>query len=233
MGDFDLYRARMNVDGSDMSSSYLNETSNFLNQTFADSPSFTQIQVEGVVTDARIIRNPENPHAKRVLFRPNTVVYEGQYVTYNNDTWLIQHFQPHPVFPKGDILQCNESLRWIDAAGVSHIVPCVFISLHRMVTVTQDTQMETFKFQMRVLVKYTDETQSIQVSQRFILGNQAYIVAGIDSVSEIYDGHGTLDISIETTDWLSSDDKVNGIADNSRLWTQNTGVQNGGGSSLW
>lgn len=232
MGAFDDYRNRLATQGGSLSQAYDNDTTNFINVTFTNSPTYTQVTVDGTQYDARVIRT-DNPHMKKVMFRPATRIYEGGLVTLNEDTWLVQKFEPHPLYPVATILQCNESLRWYDSGRVLHTDPCVFISLHRMIALTQDVAMETIKYQMRVLTQKNPDTELIQISQRFILGSQAYIVVGVDNASYVYDGHGLLELSVEATPFLAGDDRTNKIADNTKLWTKNSGGADGGGTATW
>jgi FtsP/CotA-like multicopper oxidase with cupredoxin domain len=232
VGVFDKYRARLQIQGGSMAQAFFNDTANFINQTFSQSPTYVQINVDGTPMDTRVIRT-EFPWIKNLLFRPNTKINIGAVVEVGSETWLVSKFEPHPLYPKAEILKCNESLRWKDSNQTFYSHPCVQQSLHREVAYTQDALMQTIKYQIRVFVQLNNDTKTIKIGQRFILGSTAYIVVGIDDVSNVYDGAGLIEIMLEATQSTAGDDMINKIADNSHLWAKNIGGSNGGGKITW
>jgi hypothetical protein len=238
MGAFDDFRNRMQAQGSSSAGAYTNDTIAFIKATFADSPFYQQILIDGTAYGVRIMRDDKSPHIKHASFLPNTVIPKGGIAQYNGDYWLVTNFEPHSMYPVAELTQCNSVLKWKDAQGAMHQVPCTSTSLRRKIDLRTDKIMGMGDFELFIHAPYQSDAKLIEPSMRFIMNGQAWIVAGLDNLSNVYDGYGFIEFGMEIDRTQSGDDLTNSIADNSHLWTRDTAnptapPQTGGSNLLW
>lgn len=127
MSYLDKHMAKIDVMGKSIGESRKNETSNFINSSFTDSPFYKVVTIDGIPNiDARvedmtsIIRSNNfvtvlNSN-KYLLLRPNQGDYAdlGSIVEFENSTWLMTDYNTNDViFPKGKIERCNSTINVI------------------------------------------------------------------------------------------------------------------------
>lgn len=239
MGAFDDFRNRMQAQGGSSASEYTNDTIAFIKATFADSPFYQTLVIDGNTYEVRVMRDEKSPHIKHVSFLPNTTIHKGGIAQYNGSTWLVTNFQPHPLFPVAELTQCNSVLRWKDSQGTIHQVPCTSTSLRRKIDIREDKIMGMGDYQLFIHAPYQSDANQIVPSMRFIMNGQAWLVAGLDNLSNVYDGYGFIEFGMEVDRTLSTDDLTNSLADNSHLWAKVDAnptaqpSQTGGANQLW
>ena len=197
-----LYERRMRNSGGSISGSLKNSTKKFVEEKFSTHPSFTYVDVEGIRTGVRIV-DGNRSSIKKLLFYPETEINIGDLVEINEKIWLITDYltnEPSELFPSAEIKLCNNYLRWTDADGVSHNVPCVIenqVSGYQEVDTTRhgvfmpdDTLIIT--------VKYTVATNQIKYFQRFMFdNNRTWRVHIIDNISKMYNNGGLIQFLVK------------------------------------
>lgn len=229
MGYIDEYRRRLRNNGNDLGEAYDNNTIAFMEATFHASPTFRVLDVISYEKpsvkkiDARVVEIERLGTLREVLFRPTSDgLNEGTYVRFDNFTWLI--FDKY----KGKVIvsQCNRKLKWYDRNGVSYSFDCVASSADLGSKAKQGrNEIEWNKYdvslplgQLFVFVELRPETEAIKLGQRFIFGNKAYEVTGIDDTTVVrekgVDAFGVLQMTVKITTIREEDDFINKVANN-------------------
>lgn len=220
MGTYDDFRNRMQAHGNTQSASYDNATVSFIQKTFQDSPFYYDITIDGNSIGCRVQRNIKSFFVRQLTFLPGTKVNLGGIVNYNNETWIISSITDHPLYPSVLMTQSNGTLNWNDANGVLHQVPFYGTPLTREMSEIANDFVDTGKYQIYNNAPFQSDAKNIQIGQRFIIRNHAVVVTGIDTSSTVYGDYGILQIGMVNDIVLDSDDLINSVADNSKLWTK-------------
>jgi hypothetical protein len=208
--DLTLYEKRLNA--TSVSEAYKLDTINYINDIFAESPSYKQVLVDGVQKDC-IISHTDNSNELELLFRPQEILNKGMYVEIDADTYMITDFIPNEIYPKAQVELCNSSLKWRDSSGNLFEYKCIVKG-----TVYKDEinkQIFTSDSELTVLVQYNNDTKNIKPNQRFIFNEMAFDVQSIDTITNVYNGVGYIKLVVKFTSISQSDDLVNGVADDS------------------
>lgn len=234
MGFADSYRARMGKSGVSSGDSLYQHTKRIINEGFEDSPNFKVVNIEGVEYDTRILEG-KTWEDKVLLLRPETKVTLGSHVEIDGTPWMIFDFLGETISPKVFVKHRNGYLRWRDADGTVHTVSALTSATRNT---KYDISPDSFDISMLaggiyVFAKATEESKTIRESQRFIIGNSVYEIAGVDDVSAIdSNGNGYFQFTCKLTTKRDTDDWTLRIADNVQINQNSEGV-NGGGDNLW
>lgn len=109
MDAFERYIYRVGRNGADPNASTMNSTKKSLNKLFHTSPSYSQVLLNNILTDA-IVYHEENYNEKTILFRPDTNVNIGSVVGFDGSTYLVTEFFDRELDPKAKIWLCNFSI---------------------------------------------------------------------------------------------------------------------------
>lgn len=232
MGEYDTWRARIASIGSSQSNALENQTIQFINAKFADSPMYMQVPINGVTTSIRLLRDmdEDDSDTKRILFLPNETVNKGSIVQIYGDNWLVNTVDDHPYFPTGHLLRCSDSLRWYLSNGVTQkTYPCAIIPTTKNTMDKADKMLEMAMYQLHIFVQFNADTETIGKGMRFILGNNnAVEIVGVDGVSNIFDGEGYLDLSANIVTLTPNDNLTTKYADNSAYYLPQKNSSGGG-----
>lgn len=222
MSYFDKYVKRTTVDGTSESDVYNNATIEFVNKTFTQSASYRQAMLNGVTPiDVRVVKGKkiDDSRDKSVIFRPQTKTPIGSYLTFDNQTWLLMDSDYiHPIVPKGTIMLCNSTLRWIDKNGVQHSTLCVATSNVQprlRSSILQDKEnVNSVHDGIGIYLPNNSEVKTINYTTRFILNGSAYQVYGIDNLSNVTEGveGGIVELLTRLDNIQPTDDTTQGIA---------------------
>lgn len=247
MGYIDDYKRRVKNNGNDLGEAYDKNTTAFIEESFHASPTFRVLEVKSyekpLITemDARVIAVERMGTLREILFRPTSEgLNEGTYVKFDGFTWLI-----YDKFKgKVTVAQCNRRLKWYDKNGNFFSLDCVASSTDLGSKAKQSkNELEWNKYdvslplgQLFVFVELRPETEEIQLGKRFIFGNKAYEVTGIDDTTVVrekgLDAFGVLQLTVKITTIREEDDFVNKIAYN-KYETENPEPDTGEGGILW
>lgn len=209
--DLTLYQKMIGANNSNITQAYINDTIVHVNDMFSKSPSYRQAKIDGIDSDCIISRKKSKQ--MDLLLRPSTIVSEGSYVDFKEDTFIVLDFVDNEIYPKASISLCNRILKWKLSNGDIKEYKC-FV---KGATYEEDKMktVYTSNGELIVYVQYNDDTKTIKPQTRFIFDESVYEVASIDNVSNVYNGKGVLKLGMTFTNTTSTDDKDNQIADSS------------------
>jgi hypothetical protein len=117
----DDYKARINTSGKNLAESQFNTTARFIEISFADSPFYRVVKVNGTIdlevqlqdinaitrsADVQLVQNV----LKFMLLKPNNTVDIGDLVELDGQFWMVTDFiSDNPLFPKAKIGKCNST----------------------------------------------------------------------------------------------------------------------------
>jgi hypothetical protein len=228
----DNYRMRFNATNIQSTGEAIkSQTISFINNTFSNSPDYTTVLIDNVVTEARILTGKDD--LKRELrLLPNRVVNKGMIVSYKHSTssetnWIIYDVSQNEIFPGGKMLLCNQTLKFKDLLGIDHSLLChaTFKNPNTELEVAKSNVISQPIGDLYVFVKYDNITKDIQSGQRFIISNKAYKVNIYDNVTHVVNGVGLLQLFMELTEIDGNDNIPQGVANNDK--------PSGTGGKLW
>lgn len=239
---YEFLSASISMGGLTPKETYLADFQQILNEEFKNTFDWSTIQEEtysgsGVFqnVDVRINRaiaaatsEKLGDDFKQILFQDIThPAPRGMFYQFDNNYWLAINTEIYKNLAASVIVRrCNNSLRWMDALGALHNVPCIIenyaIRENRNYATASSAIVLPSGF-VDVLTQLNPETNSVIPNQRFLIGNPgnwtAYKVlgGGINNYNNLTtygdSTTGTLKLSLEVSyDNKDSDDLVNGIA---------------------
>jgi hypothetical protein len=232
---FDDYKRKLSAYGNSISTVTSNSTIQKINATFADSPFYRNITINGVNTDVRIVQNDEKtPDVKTLLFRPQTVINRGSYAVIDSYTWMLTDFFDNEIFPKATIMRCNLLLKWKDKNGNLHQYWAVVKDIsQRELTIKSDKMFDMPNTKMVLSVQFNPDTAAILNKTRFLFNGKPYMITGIDPISHVYNGQGYIDMAFTVDEISPADDLVNDIADNSTIYGNSSAGQSDNQGGAW
>jgi hypothetical protein len=192
----------------------MNSTKEVINNSFADSPTYKVVIIDGSDVESRLISGDSSTE-KELLFRPEFMTYKGALVDIDGVHWMVKEIDHDGVKPKAQITKCNQVLKW-NNADVTYEVPCI-VEDGTKFGLQHDEYLVTAKGELRVLVTYNSITKEIKEQFRFIIRERAYQVVGINDLTHIDNDKGYLQLVIALDTKTSGDDLTNNVADNSQV----------------
>lgn len=228
----DKMRRRLEAKGDNEGDSLKNSAFHFADKEFHSSPSYRRAKVTSTQfseieeIDIRVMSVERMGDIREVLFRPYEGLDIGSYLEFDGETWLIyDRFGSRDSGKvKAMVERCTEELRWRETPTSpvkTHL--CVASATQLGSKANQGKNLlEWNKFDVRlplgqifVFVESNEDTRNLKLSQRFILGSNAYEITGIDDVTSTgKQGYGFIQITMSVTIKRELDDLVNKVAHN-------------------
>lgn len=207
MSYFDKYKGRRSKDSSD---TYRSPTKEFVNSSFANSPTYKVILIDGKETGVRVLEGKDSSY-KKLLFLPDTKLDVGLLVNIDSKLWLITDFVDTEIIPKAMLQYCNNTLR-LDEEDI----PCIISRSDLVKFDVEENRNEINILQGAVYVfaQLNDASKKIAIGRRFVLGLQAYKVVGIDDLTYSKNGIGLIRYSMKLVSKSEEDDFDTGLAGN-------------------
>lgn len=223
MSYFDDYQARINASGKNIAESQFNSTAKFIESTFADSPFYRVVKVNGIDMDVRLqdissVTRSANVSLvqntlKFMLLKPNSSVDIGDMVELDEHFWMVSDFiSDNTLFPKAKIEKCNFTLQLKTGETktlvghdnlkrpVYNVIP-VFTNVECLLrtsvsSIGLNQSINLPQGQVTITVQYNDIAKSINENDEFDLYSRQYKIIGFD-FSNIVQGVGCLSIIAE------------------------------------
>lgn len=156
-----------------------------------------------------VVQSTTSNLSKTIMFRPSAKIKSGDYLTFNNNTWIVRSTDYEGLHPKSEVFLCNQKLTFKNPYS---IFPC------HVNTTTYGTKglVSAEKFyesdsKIKLYIQRNKVTDKLKEGYRFILGNRyAYKITGIEDIT--YPGMFT--ITCEHDESLEMDDFENNLAYN-------------------
>lgn len=204
---------------------YIDNTANYVNTTFNNSPSHKKVRVfikgeEPREEDAHILDIGRMGNIRECIFRPFVDIPLGTYLEFSDIKWLSFDRYDNHITPKHTVAQCNRKLKFKKYGKVYEVD--VFATATDIGSKSKQSRNEVDwnKYDVRMpigqmfLYMQTNEiSELIQIDDRFIVSGRAWKVSGFDNVTLTdREGVGVTFITLKNELLREGDDLENGIA---------------------
>lgn len=183
---------------------YEENTKEYINVSFSQSPLYQIVDVEGTDVETRIVEDKNyksnSPYEQKLmLLKPNTILKNGSYIkfynksTKNYETWLLMFYESNVLYPKCYIRYCNKIIRY--EKNEYHCVVTSNVNLSS--NIEENKLLVLPKGYLLVFVKLTEETLKTKEGQRFVIDGNSYEVQTIDIVSNTENKIGILQMNLK------------------------------------
>lgn len=225
---FEKYTKRVASQGESLRKRYELDTENFINQNFADSPTFRMIDVYKQTEHigefpVRVNMIERMGNIRNLLLPPRYDLDVGNMTMFEGRTWLIfdkYGFKEDHV--KVTAMRTNYNLVWKGRNGTLKNCRC-YASSSDIGSKSKQSRanIEFNKYdvklpfgQLYIFLETRDDTETISLNQRFIVNKIVYEVVGIDNTTHVEDGYGIIQLTIQRVPVHHKDDFETGIAYN-------------------
>lgn len=208
--DLNAYKRRLGA--TDSSQALVNASIRQVESMFTNSPLYRVISLNGLDKGVRLSFEKDGEH--QILLMPQEPIKKGDIAEIDGNKWLVVETVQDIVYPKGKIKYCNQSFKWTDSVGIPYDYPAVVTGKTYDLD-KDDNYVNLAEGEAIALVPYNPDTKTIKPSNRFMLGDNAYEVKGVDNLTHVVNDSGYLLITLELTSNASLDDTNTDVADNS------------------
>ena len=226
MANWNLYETRMTIDGNTERDNQINTIKNSVLNNFANSPSYFLTLRNGIEQGFNIVEENEiikNPNKKRVICKPDETIIVGDIIEFDNSNWICtENDTTSEICDIGIISKSNNTLLFYPSQSNENPISNDLIEIPCIVG-KGNINLDTNKFlsipadENLIICPNNSNSSYINENTRFILSGSAYVVQGIDNISNV----GLLNIRVKQ-DQISADDNLElGIAN---YWSNQSDV---------
>ena len=217
MANWDLYETRMTIDGYTERDVQVNTIKSSILNDFANNPSYFLALRNGNEQGFNIVEESLlaiNANKKRAICKPDETIIVGDVITFDGSNWICtENDTTSEIYDIGIISRCNNTLLFYPSQSNENPISNELIEIPCIVG-KGNINLDTNKFlsipadENLIICPNTTNSLKINENTRFILSGSAYIVQGIDNISNV----GLLNIRVKQ-DQISADDNLElGIA---------------------
>lgn len=128
-----------------------------------------------------VIRSGTSELQKYIMFRPDTVVETGAYISYNNKTYIVKEVNMDVILPKADCYLCNRELNF---KGVEHAIPCYTNSTtYGSKGILDQDKFYELDSKTKIYIQSNPITEKLRIGQRVMFAHKyVYKITEIDDL---------------------------------------------------
>ena len=225
---FESYRNRVLSSGNNIRENMLDNSIQFVENSFEDSPSYRVVKVNGVDMGVRFIRDREYSVMNefmiyKVMFRPSSNIDRGDIIKFNNskgleETWLAVYRTDHDLFPYVHVRRCNNKLSFeVGNEIVEHPV-VIDNKLQRYQEIEEKELINLPDDSLSVAITYNDESNGIKLRDRFVVKDMTWEVQVVDKITNVFDGVGIVNMIIRKAASAVEEPEGSGGGSGGGLW---------------
>lgn len=215
MSYLDVYKKRVRGQGESILEARTNAGKLYANRNFTNAHGYNKAIIytsyadEGSDIDV-IVESLNSELEKDLIFRPDTKVGTGAYITYNDKFYIIREVDEDQITPKATAFLCN---RHINLKGVEKNIPCYTNSTtYGSKGILDQGKFYELDSKTKIYVQLNEVTKTIKIGQRVMFANRyVYKITEIDDL--VFPN--MLTIVAERDETLPMDDFENNLAWNS------------------
>lgn len=172
--DLGRYKRRMESYKTQTGQGYIDRMKNHIDKSFAKSPSYFEVEVNGESQGVHIIEGLEGNNF--LLTKPDERVKVGDIVLWKEDFYLCIFTRNNStVQVKAEIQKCNEMLKWRDPEGVVWETPCIVEDKTSVYSdgLSKTKYLSVGTDQVSILVQSNSMTDRLPVDKRFIFSHDS------------------------------------------------------------
>ena len=213
MVDWNNFEERLTSQGKTLRDTRLNRAKHQLNKYGKDNPSYKTVVMNGNKMTLAI-NSGTKPYYKTFHTLPDEVLYPGDLVYWKNSAWLVLNADfDDELYVDGNLQQCNYKLRWQNSDLDIIERDIVAISATAYNSGVEDKALITLGYdQLMIYIPFDNETIALERDKRFFIGNTKkptpYKLTSINSTSNVYQGHGYLQLIVSEDVKYEDDDNI-------------------------
>lgn len=215
MSSIDRYVKRLQKNGGNSRESQINQTIKSYERKFASSPSYYEVLVDGVKTDAIINkignRNTRKYETKLINFRHDYKPKCGSVITFDNENYLLMETDHDPIYSFGRMTRCNQAITLsfnqeevfigyddrgrplYETSSEQKEFPCI-VSSERYSS-SENTQLPLPSGHIVVYMTYI-ENEDLAVNKEFMFFGRKYKIVDID-LTQVEEESGLIEILMD------------------------------------
>lgn len=219
MIDWDSYDQHLKVQGASLRESRLNRAKYHINKYGKDNPSYKKVKVNGK-NMILAINSGTKPYYKKFHTMPDETIYPGDIVYWKDTVWLVTNADfDDELYIDGNLQQCNFKLRWQNKSREIIERDIVTMSATAYNSGVEDKALITIGYdQLMIYIPFDKDTIELERDQRFFISNNQkkpipYKLTSINTTSNVYNGHGYLQLIVSEDVYHEDDNLILGICD--------------------
>lgn len=216
-----LYREMLGKEGLGQRDRSINAFKREVRSLARGNPAYKPIEVNGELRYV-IINSKDDYTIKEVVSMPGDYIPMGAYVTFRDQTWLVQNTDiDDEIYSKAMMYLCDCELKWKDKDGNVYSYPGVSEDATKYSEGVEHTQyMRISEFQLKVKVHVDDISSTIWRDMRFIIDVDDYVDDVVEHehrpyvfrctrrniVTGMIEGEGYVEITLVQDQWIEGKD---------------------------
>lgn len=221
MGVWDLYNARMQVNGTTRREHALKHTKSNLTRKSVNSLSSHNVLINGLGQVVTILNQKEDMATKRICALPGDTLIHGGLVDFADSKWLITEIDANDeVYASGLMRRCNYLLKWLDIDGNIIEKWCVVEDGTKYLIGEKIRDvMAIGDARIAITIGKDADTVSLGRGRRFLVDDMdsndvlAYQITKPNKLFNIYDGGGVFRFILNEVNMTDDDNVELRIAD--------------------
>ena len=214
MNYFDVYKKKLNSKGGNVVNALKGYGENFVIDNFKDDPNYrlaTKVDSEFYEDeiDIRIENVDRTVTEKKIIFLPNAEVSEGDYISFDDKTYIIDEVEYNALAPFGKSKYCNQKLKWY---GLDKEIPChITNDAYGSKTLLDNAMLSNTDTKAKITVQNNKYTRQIKRDWRFIFNNSEYDIFKVTDITTSMDD-GFITLITKKDKMMVEDDIANNLA---------------------
>lgn len=254
---FEEYTERTEKHGSNLKERYEKDTDRFILESFANSPTYREIEVyeKEVYTGIKGVRVnmiERMGNIRNLLLMPGDDLSVGNMAKFEERYWLLyDKFGYHEVGVKMTAMRTNHILKWYSKSGPLYSIRC-YASSSDIGSKSKQSRanIEFNKYdvklpfgQLYIFIETTEASKEIDLNHRFIINGIVYEVIGLDNTTHVENSYGLIQFTVKRTTKNNKDDFDLEIAHNEYYVQEASGItvvnetkaekEDGRGGTIW
>lgn len=215
MSYFEIWKKKQKANGVKDSNEMLSTSKQDINDYFYDDPSYKKgkvIKLDMTVEDIdfRMVNIDKSVSNKKLYFRPDVRLNEGDLINYDDKCYLIDEFEDNLISPYAKATLCNET---INSKGFESPQPCIVEGESYGVKIVSSNDLrEGVDTKVKITVPNNIIMRQISPNNRYIFNHSKYGIYEVGDIT-VYN-KGKLILTCKKSDYREEDDLENNIAFN-------------------
>lgn len=176
----------MTKDGASLLEARTNMGKRQINRNFTNTHGYYKAKIyelygeEGEDLDI-VVKSTTSGLEKNIMFRPDTRVPVGAYISYNKKNYIIRELDTDQITPKALAFLCNRELNF---KGVEYAIPCYTNSTtYGSKGILDQDKFYELDSKTKIFIQSNPITQGLKIGQRVMFANKyVYKITEIDDL---------------------------------------------------
>lgn len=215
MSNSDFYKNMLLARGGSVTKADTKHSKVAINRKFSQDPSYKKgkvVKLDMTVEDIdfRMVNIDKSVSNKKLYFRPDIRLREGDLINCDDKCYLIDEFEDNLISPYAKATLCNET---INSKGFESPQPCIVEGESYGVKIVSSNDLrEGVDTKVKITVPNNIIMRQISPNNRYIFNNSKYGIYEVGDIT-VYN-KGKLILTCKKSDYREEDDLENNIAFN-------------------